>query len=448
MSIAAIIAEYNPFYSGHLYQIRELRKKLGSHTQILALMSGNFVQRGEPAVMDKYLRTELALRAGVSAVAELPVWMATASAADFAEGAVRILNALGCVDYLCFGCEHDDLELLEETAEVFLEEPEPYRSLLKKLLAAGYSFPAAREAAFLEHLRESGNSFYHEESDEGYLRLPNNILAISYLMALRKTGSRMQPLPVKRVGSYHSDPESLAVAGGESAGGAEADSQYPGATAVRRELIRQRLSGAGTDPETTWQLPEALLTSEQAGILLAEQAGKSFPVAPEDLFVPIKYSLSMREKEFSAFADVSEEMANRLEKGWPWQNSLEDLTTYLHTANLTRSRVSRALLHILLEIRQEDVERFKEEGWAFYLRVLGFRKEEEAMIREMTESSKIPVLLRARLQPEMERTWSETAVGSYRYDISAAERYEVICSLVSELNYVPVREYSRGLIKV
>ena len=131
MSIAAIIAEYNPFYSGHQYQIRELRKKLGEDTQVLALMSGDFVQRGEPAVMDKYLRTELALRGGVSAVAELPVWMATASAADFAEGAVRILDALGCIDWICCGVEHDNFDLLEQTAVVFLEEPEPYRSLLK-----------------------------------------------------------------------------------------------------------------------------------------------------------------------------------------------------------------------------------------------------------------------------------------------------------------------------
>ena len=441
MAIAAIIAEYNPFYSGHLYQIRELRKRLGEETQILALMSGDFVQRGEPAVMDKYLRAELALRGGVSAVAELPVWMAAASAADFAEGAVRILNALGCIDYLCFGCEHDNLSLLQATADVFLEEPEPYRTLLKGFLAEGRSFPAAREAAFLEYLEETGAAFYHEESDHGFLKLPNNILAISYLTALKKTGSKIKPFAQQRLGSYHSDPGCLAAGG--ALPGAELDLRYPGATAVRRELIRQRVSCC-----MEWQMPEALLTSEEAGDFLAGQAGKSFPMMAEDIFFPLKYTLSIREKELSTFADVSEEMANRLEKGWPWQNSLTDLIEYLHTANLTRSRVSRALLHVLLGIRQQDVEMFKAAGWAFYLRVLGFRRDEEGLIRAIAAAAGIPIVLRAKLSAEMEETWPAAALVSYLYDIKAADQYELIRSMVEALEYQPIREYSRAVIKV
>ena len=448
MGIAAIIAEYNPFYSGHLYQIKELRKKLGEETQILALMSGDFVQRGEPAVMDKYLRTELALRGGVSAVAELPVWMATASAADFAEGAVRILNALGCVDYLCFGCEHDNLELLQETAGIFLEEPEPYRSLLKGDLAGGQSFPAAREAAFLQHLKETGASFYHEESDHGFLRLPNNILAISYLIALRKTGSSIQPLPLRRLGNYHSEPASLKAAGAEiiSPGSymdAGEDVRYPGATAIRRELMRERKSG-----QSAWDLPEALLTSPGAKGLLLEQAGKSFPVAAEDFFPALKYTLSMRAKEFSVYADVSEEMANRLEKGWLEQMSMEELADYLHTANYTRSRACRALLHILLGIRQDEVQRWKENGWAFYLRILGFLKQDETLIRTLASSSDIPLLLRAKLSEEMEDALSPAALTSYRCDIDAADRYELLRTMIPGFSARPVREYSKGLIKI
>lgn len=441
MGIAAIIAEYNPFYSGHQYQIRELRRLLGDDTQILALMSGNFVQRGEPAVMDKYLRTKLALFGGASAVAELPAWIATASAADFAEGAVRILNALGCVDYLCFGCEHDDLELLQETAGIFLEEPEPYHSLLKEHLASGQSFPAAREAAYLQHLEKISAAFYHEESDRGFLRLPNNILAISYLIALRKTGSSIQPLPVRRLGSYHSEPGSLAASGADLCGGT--DSRYPGATAVRRELMQERKTG-----KSTWQLPEVLLTSDSAKELLSAQAGKTFPVTSEDLFSAVKFSLSMREKEFSVYADVSEEMANRLEKGWLEKMSMEELAGYLHTANYTRSRACRALLHILLGIRQDEVQNWKENGWAFYLRILGFRKEDEALVRTLAASSEIPVLLRAKLSAETEDALSPAALDSYRCDINAADCYELLRSMIPDLSARPVREYSKGLIKI
>ncbi len=444
MGIAAVIAEYNPFYSGHQYQIRELRRKLGEETQILALMSGDFVQRGEPAVMDKYLRTELALLGGVSAVAELPVWMATASAADFAEGAVRILNALGCVDYLCFGCEHDNLELLQETAGIFLEEPEPYRSLLKEYLAGGQSFPAAREAAFLQHLKETEAGFYHEESDRGFLRLPNNILAVSYLIALRKTGSSIQPLPVRRLGSYHSEPASLKAAAADMCSPEQAaDPQYPGATAIRRELMGMRKAG-----QEKWQFPKVLLTSAGTQELLSAQAGKSFPVASEDIFPALKYTLSLREKELSVYADVSEEMANRLEKGWLAQDSPKGLIEYLHTANYTRSRVCRALLHILLGIRQDEVDEWKEKGWAFYLRVLGFRKLDEAMIKTLASYAEIPIILRAKLSLDTEAAMPPAALTSYYCDIDAADRYELLRSMIPGFSARVVREYSRGLIKL
>ena len=444
MSIAAIIAEYNPFYSGHQYQIRELRKRLGEDTQVLALMSGDFVQRGEPAVMDKYLRAELALHGGVSAVAELPVWMATASAADFAEGAVRILNALGCVEWLCCGVENDNLELLEKTAAIFLEEPEPYRSLLKEYLALGQSFPTAREAAFLKYLEETGAGFYHKESDEGFLRLPNNILAIAYLQALIKTGSPIRLLPIRRLGTYHSEPASLKAAGaGNCSTDSIIDPRYPGATAIRRELIRQREAGQGA-----WHLTEALLTSAGAEDLLAERAGKTFPMAPEDLFPALKNTLLLREKEFSDFADVSEEMSNRLEKGWFTAQSLEDLAEYLHTANYTRSRACRALLHILLGIRQDEVQNWKDSGWAFYLRILGFRKQEEGMIRTLAASSEIPVLLRAKLSAETEEAMPPAARASYRCDIDSADRYELLKSMAPGLSASPTREYSRMLIKI
>lgn len=437
MSIAAIIAEYNPFYSGHQYQIRELRKRLGEDTQVLALMSGDFVQRGEPAVMDKYLRTQLALHGGVSAVAELPVWMATASAADFAEGAVRILNALGCIDYICFGCENDDLDLLQETARVFAEEPDRYREILKENLSQGKSFPAAREDAFLRYLQQTGAGFYQEERDRGFLKLPNNILAISYLVALYKTKSRIRPLAIKRQGNYHAEGSNQILPG-------PADSTFPGASAVRKELCRMFLEEKGK----LTQMPEALLTSPEALGFLEKDYGKRYPVKAEDLFVPLKTSLAIFEENLVQFADVSEEMAARLQKGWFAQRSYEELVDYLHTANYTRSRVCRDLLHILLGIRQSDVDRMKESGWAYYLRILGFRKDEEELIRTLAAGSSVPVMLRSKLTTEEERKLTGPALDSWRYDIQAADSYEQMRYAVLKPEGSPAREYRKGVVKV
>ena len=437
MSIAAIIAEYNPFYSGHQYQIRELRKRLGEDTQILALMSGDFVQRGEPAIMDKYLRTELALRAGVSAVAQLPVWMSTASAADFAEGAVRILNALGCIDYICFGCENDDLELLRETARIFAEEPGGYREILRENLSRGKSFPAAREDAYLRYLQQKGAGFYQEERDWDFLKLPNNILAISYLVALYKTKSRIRPLAIKRQGNYHAEGSNQILQG-------PADPAFPGASAVRKELCSMFLEEKGK----LAQMPEVLLTSPEALHLLEKGYGRRYPVRADDLFVPLKTSLSIFEEDLAQFADVSEEMAARLQKGWFAQSSYEELVDYLHTANYTRSRVCRDLLHILLGLRQADVSLMKERGWAYYLRILGFRREEEQLIRTLSAASKIPVLMHAKLTREEENRFAGPGLISCRYDIKAADCYEQILQAALKPGRKPVREYSKGIIKV
>jgi hypothetical protein len=171
-------------------------------------------------------------------------------------------------------------------------------------------------------------------------------------------------------------------------------------------------------------------------------------MAPEDLFPALKYTLLLREKEFSDFADVSEEMSNRLEKGWFTAQSLEDLAEYLHTANYTRSRACRALLHILLGIRQDEVQNWKDSGWAFYLRILGFRKQEEGMIRTLAASSEIPVLLRAKLSAETEEAMPPATRASYRCDIDSADRYELLKSMAPGLSAGPTREYSRMLIKI
>ena len=186
MKVTGIIAEYNPFHQGHAYHLSRARELTGAD-RVLVVMGGNFMQRGEPAIIDKYTRTEMALRNGADLVLELPAASATGSAEYFAEGAVELLDASGVVNELCFGSELGELEPLEKAAELLLEEPEDYQELLRAELKKGKTFPEARETAL--------SAFLPEQS---LLASPNNILAIEYIKALKRRKSSIRKLPRRR----------------------------------------------------------------------------------------------------------------------------------------------------------------------------------------------------------------------------------------------------------
>ena len=213
MKIVGLITEYNPFHNGHLYHIKESLRVTGADAAVV-VMSGDYVQRGTPAIMPKRIRAEMALMCGAGAVFELPVCYATGSAELFALGAVSLLESLGIVDSICFGSECDDLPSMEQLAELLLEEPEAYQILLKDYLKQGMSFPRARQEAIL--------SYTEDPRFAEILRNPNNILGIEYLKAIKKIGSRMEPYTIARRGAQYHDEE--------------LDSDYSSATAIRSLL--------------------------------------------------------------------------------------------------------------------------------------------------------------------------------------------------------------------
>ena len=176
MKIVGLITEYNPFHNGHLYHIKESLRVTGADAAVV-VMSGDYVQRGTPAIMPKRIRAEMALMCGAGAVFELPVCYATGSAELFALGSVSLLESLGIVDSICFGSECNDLPILEQLAELLLEEPEAYQILLKDYLKQGMSFPRARQEAIL--------SYTEDPRFAEILRNPNNILGIEYLKAIK-----------------------------------------------------------------------------------------------------------------------------------------------------------------------------------------------------------------------------------------------------------------------
>ena len=188
MKITGLITEYNPFHNGHLYHLKKAKELTGADA-VIVIMSGNYVQRGAPAVMPKHLRAKAALEAGVPIVIELPVCYSTGSAEYFASGAISILEKLGCIDAICFGSECGDYKMLEQAALVLANEPEPFRSHLQDQLRAGISFPKARQNALKEYLKD--------DSVNAILEQPNNILGIEYIKALYTRYSSMKAYTMK-----------------------------------------------------------------------------------------------------------------------------------------------------------------------------------------------------------------------------------------------------------
>ena len=386
MKVTGIIAEYNPFHQGHAYHLSRTRELTGAD-RILVVMGGNFMQRGEPAITDKYIRTEMALRNGADLVLELPAASATGSAEYFAEGAVELLDASGVVTELCFGSELGELEPLEKAAELLLEEPEAYQELLRTELKKGRTFPEARETAL--------SAFLPEKS---LLASPNNILAIEYIKALKRRKSSIRPLTIQRLGNYHGED-------GQPDGTPRTVSGNLPESFASASTIRCQLHTLKKQIETSCEQPAfvSLMTALAKelppssfgllkDILLADRL-----VQAEDFSLPLHYRLMQAKEplEFSVYLDVSEELSRRIYSlrqeftGW---NAFLDL---VRTRQYTRSRVSRALLHILLDIRQEEVLP------PTHLRVLGFRREASDLLSEIKKKSRLPLITKAAGHPEL-----------------------------------------------
>ena len=315
-----IVCEYNPFHLGHRKQIDSIREKFGANTGIICAMSGNYVQRGHPAVFDKTIRAEAAIRCGADLVVELPVTTSLSSAEGFAAGGVAVLSRL--CDGLCFGAETADLKQLLGTAEALLSEDFP--KLLRRELDTGRSFPAARQAA-LEKMGLPG----------AILESPNNILAVEYCKAILRQSSPMQPLPIFREGSYHAK---------------EADFENPSATSLR---IR---------------LQNGLEISEY----LPEPAGRVFAGAPiHTLEAGQRAVLSrlrtMEDAEFEALPFGSEGLWRKLMRESRTQATLEAIASAVKSKRYTRSRIDRMILCAFLGITDQTLE-----AAIPYVRVLAF----------------------------------------------------------------------------
>lgn len=428
MKIVGLITEYNPFHNGHLYHIEEAKRVTGADT-VVVVMSGDYVQRGTPAFMPKRLRAEMALRCGAGAVFELPVCYATGSAEYFALGAVSLLDRLGIVDCICFGSECDDLKAMQKAADILLEEPEGYKELLRQYLKEGKSFPAARQSALSDHMGES--------STAQILRDPNNILGIEYLKALKRTKSSMVPYTILRQGAGYHDRE--------------LDMQYSSASAIRSLLAWSGSAIHTEQPSGTFdntpfsnilddlenQVPPSCLA------MLKDYHRVQYPVYQNDFSLLLKYKLLNKQPEsLLRYMDVSEELANRICTRLDDFFNFKQFSELLKTRELTRSRIDRALLHIMLGAKKKSVQEYIDGGLHFYARLLGFRKDQSRLLTEISKKSSLPLLARLSESSSL----SETGRRMLRHDILASNLYTSV--VTDKFRTAFQNEYRQALIKV
>ena len=384
MKVTGIIAEYNPFHKGHKYQIDYCKKKLNSDYVIVA-MSGDYVQRGTPALLPKHVRAEMALRCGADLVLEMPVSVSTASAEAFAMGGVSMLDGLHIVDSLCFGSEYGEVSALMELAEILVEEPEEYRQLLKEFLSNGLSFPSARCQALTEYFKNPHN-FTGDDFDGvltpllnqivQILNSPNNILGIEYCKALLRLKSNIKPVTLKRQGmGYH---ETLAETDGSDRFSCTDGSTFASASAIR-ELLKATLT-----PETISRI--ASQVPDETSLLLASSLQRN-GFLTEDALDPLLSYCILKENadSFCSYLDVSRDLAERIMNRSNELNGFLQAASFLKTKELTQSRIQRALLHIILGIREVPAT-------VPYARVLGFRRESITLLKEIKDSSSIPLI--------------------------------------------------------
>lgn len=352
MKIAGIIAEYNPFHSGHAYHIEQTRRAGATH--IAAVMSGNFVQRGEPAILEKHARAEMALLGGADLVLELPVPWCCARAQDFARAGISLLHAAGCVETISFGSECGNTALLRETAQS-LESPE-MRDCLRGCLDEGMSLPAAREQAAARCLGEEAAAL---------LRGANDALALEYLRALEGLHSPIRPLAVKRTGARHDE---TGIAGGHCS------------ASFLRSLLFQN------DP--AWN---GLLPTPSAEILRREMAAGCAPVSYRAMETAVLAHLRrLSPSDLALLPDLSEGLEYRLYDAVRSACSLDALFSAAKTRRYTHARIRRLALHAFLGITREDIALAPP-----YLRVLGFNGRGQEILRRMRDTAKLPIVMRA-----------------------------------------------------
>ena len=424
MTITGIIAEYNPFHLGHAYHLNKARE-LTRADYLVVVMSGDFVQRGEPAIADKYLRARMALENGADLVIELPVLFSTAGGKDFARGSVALLDHLGIVDTLCFGSESGNLSALISAAENLNCLSPETESNIRSALREGLTYPAAVARAL-------SGSAEANRSDADLISSPNNLLGIEYCRALKQFSSHIRPMTIPRLGGYH-DP--LPCDTNELHLNTET-AVFASASALRSYFSDSPVS------DTLQQIRNYV--PESVSRLLNDAAKVSFPMTADDFSDALFLRLLEHSSEsLSEVSDISDALADRILNTLPSAHSFSNLAETVKCKSYTRLRINRALIHCLLGITTAYICDVKTSGYAHYARILGFRETARPLLKELSKHSTIPIIYQPAHAKEM---LSREGKLSFSLDVFAAELYRMTAQR-KFLSVIP-EEYRRKMITV
>ena len=405
MKQIGIIAEYNPFHNGHQYQIQKA-KELFPDKKIIVVMSGDFVQRGEPAVLNKYLRAKCALLSGADILLELPPLFSTASAEHFASSAVLALAATGVVDTLCFGAECDDIDTFLKIADFLVTEPEDYRILLKQHLKSGLSFPKARSLALCTCLQD--------DFCETILKQPNNILGIEYLKAILKYRLPITPCIIKRQGSGYHD---LSL-----------ENSLCSASSLRNKIKQDQNTAPFPIKGTTGRIPllSRIDNYIPAPALLALNSSEyAKPLFLSDFYPFLQYALWQNRNHLDTYFEMPKELARQLSSCLQYPCDIDELLDRLSCKNYTTSRIKRALLNILLNQKNDEMQKAKQENYITYLRILGFTASSSPVLKEMKNTCTIPIINKVT---DSKKILSVASCSRFEKDIQISTLYKQVFS--------------------
>ena len=433
MNVIGIIAEYNPFHNGHAYQIAHVRKNLHADYIVVAT-SGDYVQRGEPALLDKYTRARMALSSGADVVLELPVLWS------------------GCVNGICFGAESGDLALLRRIADVLADEPTDLKASLKYNLKSGSTFPKAREAALLSYFSGSagqdGALPVSAEALSSLLASPNNILALEYLKALRRRASSITPYLLKREGAAYHETSILSGASAIPAS----------ASAIRHTLFADAAGACGNSADRASEdSADGILrhAMPQEALAILQDYRADFPLLCADDFSGILgyLLLSSSATQLARTADSSPEFANRMQNQLPYYTSFSSFASRLKSKEMTLTRINRILLHSILGITSSDYACGNALDKIPYLRILGFRKSAAPLLAALKASAAVPLITRSS---QTLKLLSPDAMRVFEHDVFAGNLYlqmrnqkggtPLRAARMQEHDVPPASEYQRQII--
>ena len=404
MKIASIIAEYNPLHGGHAHHINNTKEQTNSD-YLITILSGNYVQRGLPALIDKYQRTKFALLAGSDLVIELPTWYALSSAEGFAFGGVSLLNQLGCVDTLSFGSEDGALSDIQTISKILVDEPPLYRELLKNELQAGSSLPLAINNALYSLNLNINSDILNGKS--------NNILAVEYCKSLLKLNSSINPFTIKRNGDAYHEVENTCI--------------YPSATYIRK-CIKEGLS-----------LPSEPSLPNFVSQFLEIASKENTCIFGNDFNQALVYKLQLlSHNELTSYYDVNSSIANKILNTRLEFENFDTYSNLLWSKDLTYARICRCLFHILLEMKETDYDARNQTPYA---RILGFKKKATPLLSHLKANTDIPLISKLA---DAHKILNNEALFLLNKDIEAAHIYNSIVALKSQTK--TLNEYSSQIV--